>query len=529
MATIGKVSAVFTASTSGLRSGVNQAASSMATLERAARSTANGMRALVAIQGVQLFGNIASQAVGYVRSLVDVGRAQAEVIDASSKMAARLGVTYQEFAGLSLAGDLAGVSMDTIGAAMTKADVAFVRAAEGLKTARDAFRGIGLAVEDLNGLSAADRFKAIATAIASLPSEAQKAEAAVQLFGRAGAQLLPLFAGGAGAIAEATAQAERLGLALTNAQGRDVEAMNDSFTMVGKAINGIVQQVVAYLAPAITNVAQTFTDFVGSVGGANIGQAIGDALLEGARYLAQVGDYIIQSMPGVWEYVASVGRGWEVVFEIGRRVFDYFATVGRAIETVFKGVGSVLTGLAGRLMNAAGELAQLITGGALGKGLEQSGEGLMKISSQLWKEAGEAAVAYAENGMNVVFGRDQAAAAGEQLAGPLETALNAMQDRARQSASTIEKATAKPIELKQTATATVDMEPVKRAVEGIDSRSAEGLKTMFRIMRGDTGNDVQEKQLRELERIADNTEDLGDGVGGAANFDVIQLAPAAGA
>lgn len=523
MATIGKVSAVFTASTSGLRTGVNQATSAMSSLERAARSTASGMRALVAIQGVQLFGNIASTAAGYVRSLIDIGRAQADVIDGQSKLAARLGMTYEEISGLSLAGDLAGVSMDTIAAAVTRADVAFVRASEGSKQARAAFEGIGLSFEDLNGLSAADRFNAIVDAIAALPTEAQRAEAAVQLFGRAGAQLLPLFAGGAQGIQEATEQAERLGLALTDAQGRDVEAMNDSFTMVGKAIDGIVQQVVAYLSPAITNIATQFTDFVGSIGGANIGQAIGDGILEGARYLAQIGDYIIQSLPGVWQYVASVGEQWQAVFEVGQRIFSFFAMVGREIEAAFKFVGSILTGALGRVLNAVGELVQQIPGlGESGRGIEQAGENLMKTSTKLWDEAGTALEAAGENFGELVFGRDKTREAGEDLAGPLESSLDAALARARESAAAISQATAKPIEIKQVAEATVNMEPVKRAVEGIDSRSSEGLKTMFRIMRGDTGNDVQERQLRALEQIADNTEDIGDG---AAEAEIVDIAP----
>lgn len=524
MATIGKVSAVFTASTSGLRSGVNQAASAMSTLERAAQSTARGMRALVAIQGVQLFGNIASQAAGYVRSLVDVGRAQAQAIDSGSELAARLGVTYRELAGLSLAGEMAGVSMDMIGAAMTKADVAFVRAAEGLKTARDAFRGIGLAVEDLNGLSAAERFDAITNAIAALPTEAQKAEAAVQLFGRAGAQLLPLFAGGAGAIAEATEQAERLGLALTDAQAGDVNAMTDSFTMVAKAIDGVVQQVVAYLAPAITDVANQFVDFVGTIGGANIGSAIGEGILAGARVLAQIGDYLIENVPKVWQYVAQVGNQWNAVFEVGRRVFDFFATFARSFEFWFKGVGSVLTGLVGRLMNAAGELAQIVSGGTFGSSLEKSGEELMRISGKLGSEAIEAAVAAADNAGNVLFGRGAAEQTGEDLAGPLVTAIDAGRARALEASTSIAKATAKPIDIQQTATAEVNMDPVKKAVEGIDSRSSEGLRTMFRIMRGDTGNDVQERIARAAERTADAVEDQED-----MSFDVVNLAPAAGA
>lgn len=533
--TIGKVRAVFTASTSGLTSGVNQAAGSMRRMESQIGGLSGQLRLLNVISGAQLFGSIASGASRAVRSLVSMGQAQAEVVDQTSKLAARLGLTYSELAGISLAGELAGVSMDQIGAAVTRADVAFVKATNGSKQARAAFAQMGLSVEQLGGMSAAERFKAISDAIAAIPDPASRAAAAVQIFGRAGAQLLPLFSQGAGAIQQASAEAERFGLALTNAQGQDVEEMNDAFTRAQAAIRGVVQQVVAYLAPAIQAVTDTFSNLIGGIGGANIGQFIGEGILTGARYLAEVGDYIIQSMPAVWEYVRGVGQYWSTVFEGGQRVFDFFAYVGRLIESVFKFVGSLLIGTVGRLMNSIGELMQFIPGMAsAGRGIEQAGERLMRTSTQLWEESGAALEAAAENAANSLFGRVEAEESGEAMAGPLTSALDAALAQAQRSAAQIDKAGRNPIQVQQQLDATEAAQqieqavsaPLKEAVRGIDSRSSEGIREMFRIMRGDTGNNVEERQLSALERIADNTEDIDVGVD---DFDVVDLAPAAGA
>lgn len=533
MATIGKVRAVFTSSTSGLVSGVNQASMSMRRMEATVNSLRGRMTALVGMQGVQMFGSLMSQAYGFARSLVNLGQQQAEVIDKTSKLAARLGVTYGQLAGLQYAGDLAGVSMEQIGAAMTKADVAMVRAAGGSKAAQAAFATLGLSVADLQAMSPAERFQAITDAIASLPTTAQRSAAAVALFGRAGAELLPLFSGGAGAIREATAEAERFGLALTSAQGRDVEAMNDSFTKVQKAISGIVQQVVAYLSPSITAIATKFTDFVGSIGGSNIGKAIGDGILAGARYLAGVGDYLIKAVPAAWKYVQELGKYWGTIFEVGRRVFSFFAMVGRTIEAYFKVGGSILTGLIGRLLNAAGELAQVISGGTFGRGLEQAGESMMQTSTALWNESMDAFAATAINAGELLFGGDKPRRAGEEVAGPLTSLLDAAYAQAEQSAAAIDEAVAgaPPIQVDGQAAAeeiaTAVEQASKQAVEGIDSRSAEGLKTMFRLMRGDTGNDVQEKQLDELKRIRQATEQQGQAP--TLDFEVFELAGAAGA
>lgn len=516
MATIGKVSAVFTASTSGLRTGVNQASRSMQDMQRSVSGLRGQLATLTAISGAQLFGQIASAASSAVRSLVGMGQAEADVIDQTSKLAARLGMTYGELAGLSLAGNLAGVSMDTIGAAVTKADVAFVRAAEGSKTAAAAFESIGLSIDNLQGMSAAERFDAIVTAIAALPTEAQRAEAAVQLFGRAGSQLLPLFAGGAEGIAAARAEAERFGLALTGMQGQNVEAMNDAFTRAQQAVAGVVQQVVAYLAPAIEGVTTAFSDLVGNVGGATIGQTIGEGILQGARFLAQIGDSLIQNLSGVWQYVSQVGAQWAGVWDIAGRVGSVFAGIGRLLQGAFLTIAGSLSSIGQLLLTGVREAAAAL-GFDTGP-LDSALAGLQSFNQQISQDIEASFNAAGEN-----FGaalRPAAAAVGEAIPGPLTQTIDAAIARAQDAAAAVDVAEKQTIEVQTNQR--IDARELREAVQGTDSRSAEGIREMFRLMRGDRGN-VQEQQLDELRGIRnalDNQE--------PDEFDVADLAPAAG-
>lgn len=500
MSVIGKVSAVFTANSSGLVTGVNQAASSMRRMQATTSSLAGGMRALVAIQGAQFFGGIVSAATRYVSSLVSMGQAQAQVIDRQSKLAARLGMTYGEFAGLSLAGDLAGVSMDQIAAAATKADVAFVKASNGSATARAGFDRLGLSLTDLAGMSAAERFQAISSAIAALPTEAERSAAAVQMFGRAGAELLPLFNGGAEGIQQAAEQAERLGLALTTAQGQDVEAMNDSFTMAQKAVEGVVQQVVAYLAPAVTAVADTFTNLVGSIGGANIGQAIGDGILQGARFLAGIGDYIIQNFSSVFSYFSAVGEQWGSVADFMNRAANFMSGVFNAAQA---GLGMIILGFSGSFEGLA-RIAQSI-GKYLGfdtSTLDAVVEGAAAFNQTI-SDGITQNLAEANEGFSAAFATDTAPI-GEALAGPLTSALDAAIAQAQTSAAQVEES-GKGAATEMAEAVAAAVEP--QAIKGIDSRSSEGVAEMFRLMRG--GDSVQEQQLAALEQIAFNT--AGDG------------------
>lgn len=482
MAAIGKVSAIFTASSAGLSAGVSKASSSLKGLQKDVASLRSGMQLLNAISGAQLLGSIASTAMGYARSLVNVGQAQAEAIDSTSKLSARLGMTYGELAGLAHAGDLAGVSMDVIGKAATRADIAFVKAAQGSEIAKAGFAAVGLSMADLQGKSSAERFSAITDAIAGLPTEAERAAAAVKLFGKSGAELLPLFAGGAGSIQEATDEAQRFGMALTNAQGQDVEAMNDSFSKVSAAIGGIVKQVTAYLAPSITSIATTFTDFVGSIGGANIGQAIGEGILAGARYMAGVGDAIIGGLSTVGEYLTFVAGSWSTVFD----------SVGR--------LGSLLAGVArswsGAILTVLGGAARII--GVVSKTARDASAGIIEAARGQFAAAGQ--------NFEGAYGTAKAGS------GPLATALEIALAKSRLAAGQFDQANKLTIAGggggAVAAGVAAGVTAANQELRAVDSRSKEGIAEMFRLMRGET-EDAAERTARATERIADNTEDMG--------------------
>lgn len=479
-ATIGKVAAVFTASSSGLTAGTRDAGAALRKLSSDVSSLRGNMATLAAISGAQLFGQIAGAARSAISTFVGMGEAQAEVIDKTSKLSARLGMTYGELAGLAHAGGLADVSMETIGKAATKADIAFVKAAQGSEMAKAAFSGLGLSVDELQGKSAAERFEKIVDAIAGLPTEAERSTAAVRLFGKSGAEMLPLFSAGSGAIREATEQAKAFGLALTGAQGDDVQAMNDAFTQAKQAVVGITTQVVAHLSPAIQSVFDTFTTFVGDVGGATIGQRIGDGILEGARFLAGIGDSLIGGLSAVWKYVSGVAGIWESVFDIGSRFGSFLAGVGRGLAGVFQTMIAKAAGLLG-----------LVSKTAAG------------ISADLSRSAGKNFAAAGEN-FEAAFGKGGKGTAA--ASGPLAAALDAAIAKAKASAGQIDQASKQTIRGAAPAAAATF-----REVKAIDSRSKEGVAEMFRLMRGDR-EETQERIAKATERIADNTDDLGTDV-----------------
>lgn len=523
----GRVNVSVSASTGGLTAGLSRAGKSLRSFASSVSSLGSPLSALGAVAR-STFGQLAlfSIAKGAIGTLQGMVSSAAEGVDQLSKLSRRLGTTYSELAGLKLAGDLAGVGIDSIATAMTKADVALVKAQGGSKQANAAFETLGLTAEQLAGMSGADRFEAIATAISRLPTEAERSAAAVALFGRSGAQLLPLFEGGASGIKQAREEAERFGLALTNAQGRNVEDMNDSFTRVGAAIQGVVQQVTAHLAPAITSIAQEFTNFVGSVGGDNIGQAIGEALLDGADYLAQVGDYIIANfgptLSNVIEYLSRVGQQWADVMGIGNRVANLFYGAFKVFESVGNGVGFLIAKVTEKLLYAAASLTSVLPGyERMNANLQTSAvnmsvwaDGSLKAMQKNMETAGTAIG-------DAIFGdaKDAGGAIAAGAAGPLQEFVRKARETAQAAADAVD--TAKP-----SAAAAAAQQPLAAVVRissqdlnAIIAGTTEGESFRNMLARGGDARlsgDPAKDTAENTERAADELEGLREDL--AMNF-----------
>jgi hypothetical protein len=497
--TIGKVSAVFSASTSGLKAGISDASASFKKLASDVSGLRSGMQLLNATQGAMLFGQIASAATRAAQSMAAFGGQQAGVVDATRNLSTRLGMTYGEFAGIAYAADLADVSMESVGNAAQKAEIAFAKASGGSKVATAAFGSLGLSVQDLAGMNPAQRFTAIAAALQNVPDSAERARLAVALFGKSGAQLLPMFEGGAAGIAEAAAEAERFGLTLNAQQATAVDNMGDSFQKAGQAVAGITQQVVAYLAPALEAITTTFTDLIGGIGGANIGQFIGEGIIAGAEFFATIADSIIAGLTSVFEFVSSIGVQWSSVFDLGNRVAAFLSGVGNTLKLIFGAAVLGLTAPIAALLKGADFLAKSV---GVDLGVDNFIKGADAFNNSIAGSMTEAANAAGKD-FSRAFG--ESAPAPKAQKGPVATLVADAAQAARDNMKAKDPPTApivKPPAAEQVFTGTST-----EALKATDSRSKEGIAEMFRLMRGG-GQDVQERQLEVLEMIRD---DLSEG------------------
>lgn len=320
-------------------------------LNKNVRFLANVEIGRIVFDGVRLLGSAFNTVTGQITGLVSQVNSS---IDTLNDFSARTGIGVEALQGYSLAAKLAGVDTEAFGTTVQRLAVSIGKAAPGGELDK-ALKGINLSVRELRALAPDQQFAAIGQAISQLPTAADRAAAAVQVFGKQGAALAPLFREGADSIDELRARADRLGVIISETQVENVAAMNDGFDLVGATLQGIIGQVTANLAPAVTAVTDEFLRFVETfngvegTGGAGIANRITDVLLQGAEVLAGVfdrfvsdfGDFtgVIETSSGVFRVVSE---SFTAVAETLRVTFNTFEVAGNALLV---GFGQLLEGL----------------------------------------------------------------------------------------------------------------------------------------------------------------------------------------
>jgi hypothetical protein len=169
-------------------------------------------------------------------------------------MADRTGMPIGKLLVLTQALQDCGVEFEGLVPAVKKMNTALVAAAKsGNGTA---FEQIGLSVQELLNKEPADQFEAIATAISKLGSTAARTKAAVDIFGKAGVNMLSFFADGEAMQTARDSLGKQAGILEKNAAVFD--RISDRLGRVGAKIRGFFIGAGAGLAGIVDNLTAQF-------------------------------------------------------------------------------------------------------------------------------------------------------------------------------------------------------------------------------------------------------------------------------
>jgi len=178
-------------------------------------------------------------------------------IDTLGKTAQKLGVTSQALQKLRYASNLAGVETRTVDMAVQRFTRRLSEAANGTGEAKDALKELGLNAKELAKQPLDKQMLKLADAFDDVQSSGDKVRLAFKLFDSEGVAFVNTLEGGSAALQQMFQEAEGLGFILSKSAVKGVEQANDAFTKLKTMLGGVINQLVAGLAPAFQAIAET--------------------------------------------------------------------------------------------------------------------------------------------------------------------------------------------------------------------------------------------------------------------------------
>lgn len=221
-------------------------------VEKAGKKTADAFKAMEALKAIYALGKGVAEFVAQ----------SAEAADKMGKMAQAAGVSVAEFSRLAWAAQLNGVAADDLSGALQRLAGGIEKAAAGGTGATQAFAAMGIALKSPNGelRSSVDVLKDIAIRFASYEDGTGKAALAQELFGKSGAKLIPLLNQGASGIAMLAAEADRLGITLTDKGAASASKFGDSLAKLKALLSGVGNAAAADLGESLDRLTASVTN-----------------------------------------------------------------------------------------------------------------------------------------------------------------------------------------------------------------------------------------------------------------------------
>lgn len=300
-------------------------------------ATVQGVGNKIFAAGAALAGPLAAAA----KAFSDAGSDLAD-------MSQRTGASVEALSELGFAANQSGADLETLENGLKKMQKKLADAAGGSAEANAALQRLGLSSAALKDLAPDAQFAALADRIASIADPAQRTAAAMDVFGKAGTQLLPLLNEGSQGIEQLREEARALGISMSTEDATAAEAFGDDLSRLWQTMKSGLFRVGAALAPVLSELVQQFT-----VGAAAVskwvnenrpaivaGLKLAGALLAGGAALIGVGVVL----KGFGLVVGGIGSAIAIALAVAKVAF---AGLAAAVMFLASPIGLVVAAVVG--------------------------------------------------------------------------------------------------------------------------------------------------------------------------------------
>ena len=303
--------------------------------------------------GLLVMGIKGLAAAAVTSGVVALAKSAIDLADDMRDLSQRTGVSIQTLGQFRIAAELSGSSLEGVAKGLTFLNKNMVAAATGADGAAAAFKTIGVATNDAQGnLRSADQvFLDIADRFATLRDGPEKAALAMRIFGKAGAELIPILNLGSEEI-------QRFGLNISQDFADKADAFNDQLGIANAQLTNLTIQIGSALLPVLNGLVLTLTQSVVQIG--QWIQGIQTAYKENTIFKASV-----DTLVGALVAFASV-QVFSAFIAGARAAIVITGSLIKAIKALT--AANLLAGVAGFLKGKPALIAALVAG--LGVGID---------------------------------------------------------------------------------------------------------------------------------------------------------------
>lgn len=186
-------------------------------------------------------GFVAFKGLGKLKDIIEAPiKALLETGDALDKMRQRTGVSVEALSELAHAAEQSGTNMETVEGAIAKMQ-------KGITSGSKEFAKFGISLEKLNGMKPEQQFHAIADQIRLIENPTKRAAAAMAIFGKSGAQLLPMIED----MDELTKEARDMGFVMSGQTASSAVRLGDMIANLMKSVKFAGMALAEIFLPAI--------------------------------------------------------------------------------------------------------------------------------------------------------------------------------------------------------------------------------------------------------------------------------------
>lgn len=189
-------------------------------------------------------------------------RSVANLQDQMGKMAQQTGIGVEALSALDYAAKLSDVSTEELGAGISRLTAKMGDVAQGSKETTAIFKALGVSVLGAGGQMRPTEqvLGDIAERFSEFADGPEKTAFAIEIFGRAGAKLIPMLNQGRAGLQEMREEAERLGIVIDSKTAKAAEDFNDNLTRLSATTRGVLMDAFTPLIASLGEIAARFLD-----------------------------------------------------------------------------------------------------------------------------------------------------------------------------------------------------------------------------------------------------------------------------